>query len=85
MDTSAETELPLTTNDTGFSNLHTSPLAVHLVALSSAVPNRVRTLRTVSPGMVEILMCSATTLSFLQRFSKRTRAGVGWFGGGGGA
>lgn len=64
-------------------NLLTLSLTVHFVALSSAVPNRVRTLRMVSPGMVDILMRSATTLSFLQRFSKRTRAGVGWFGGGG--
>lgn len=64
-------------------NLLTLPLTVHFVALCRAVPDRIRTLRTVTTRMMKILMGLATTLSFLSCFSKRTMTGCGGFGGGG--
>ena len=46
-------------------NLLTLSLTVHFVALGSAVPNRVRTLGTMTLGMMTILAAPATTLAFL--------------------
>jgi hypothetical protein len=46
-------------------NLLTLPLTVHFVALGGAVPNRVRTLGTMTTGVVEIFAPPPTTLAFL--------------------
>ena len=46
-------------------NLLTLSLTVHFVALGSAVPNRVRTLGTMTTSVVEIFAALATILAFL--------------------